>query len=156
MDAAMIQTEHCLFLEQLSGVDIGPFMHQNGLPLSVILLSKLACALGHGGGGGGGGHPPGSHPHRQRYGSKCVCVGSAAVVLLDTQQAAGTLLGRSATEARFNVSWGGMGGGRRGGQVNGALAVQAALSQVKKINKKEKTINTCETRAIYRKLFVQR
>lgn len=43
---------------------------------SVNLLSKLACALGHGGGGGGGwGLPPGSHPHRQRDGSKCVCVG---------------------------------------------------------------------------------
>lgn len=38
---------------------------------SVNLLSKLAGALGH---RGGGGLPPGSLHHRQRDGSKCVCV----------------------------------------------------------------------------------
>lgn len=80
-------------------------MHQNGLPQSVSQLALQARVRARawrrrrrGAGLRGWGHPPGSHPHRQeRWKQVCLC-GNAAVMLLDTQQAAVTLLGRFATE----------------------------------------------------------
>lgn len=58
---------------------------------TVNLLSKLACALGHGGGAGSSPWCP--SPQTERWKQVCLC-GNAAVMLLDTQQAAVTLLGQ--------------------------------------------------------------
>lgn len=53
-------------------------MHQNGLPQAVsqlALQARVRARAWRRGGAGDGDFPPGSHPHRQRDGSKCVCVG---------------------------------------------------------------------------------
>lgn len=56
---------------------------------SVNLLSKLASALGH---RGGGASPWLPSPQTERWKQVCLC-GNAAMMLLETQQAAITLLG---------------------------------------------------------------
>lgn len=66
---------------------------------SVNLLSKLASALGHGGGvrgreGGEGGSPWLPSSRTERWKQVCLCV-NTAMMLLETQQAAKTLLGCS-------------------------------------------------------------
>lgn len=50
-------------------------MHQNGLQQSVSQLALQARVRARAWRKGGWGLPPGSHPHRQRDGSKCVRVG---------------------------------------------------------------------------------
>lgn len=67
---------------------------------SVNLLSKLASALGHRGGGGGReeggsrgwGSPWLPSPRTEKWKQVCLCV-NTAMMLLETQQAAITLLG---------------------------------------------------------------
>lgn len=78
------------------------FMHQNGLPQSVSQLALQARERARAwrrrrrgcGGGRGGGPPPGSlSPQTERWKQVRPC-GNAAVMSLETQQAAVTLLER--------------------------------------------------------------
>lgn len=91
----MVHVKNQLKIQRPAQIFLTHFMHQNGLPQSVSQLALQARVRARAWRRGGGwGLPPGSHPHRQeRWKQVCLC-GNAAVMLLDTQQAAITLLGR--------------------------------------------------------------
>lgn len=78
-------------------------MHQNGLPQAVsqlALQARVRARAWRRGGAEDGDFPPWlPSPLTERWKQVCLC-GNAAVMLLDTQQAAGTLLGVS-TETKF-------------------------------------------------------
>lgn len=83
-------------------------MHQNGLPQSVSQLALQARVRAtawrrRGGGGGMGTSPWRPSPQTERWKQVCLC-GNAAVMLLDTQQAAVTLLGRLPQRPGFDIT----------------------------------------------------
>lgn len=103
---------------------------------SVNLLSKLASALGHGGGvrgreGGEGGSPWLPSSRTERWKQVCLCV-NTAMMLLETQQAAKTLLGCSPPGLILDFAH------VERGWVRGVVAaVQVAFSQREKEGKKK-------------------
>lgn len=88
-------------------------------------------------------------PQTERWKQVCLC-GNAAVMLLDTQQAAVTLLGRLPQRPEFRHHQNGV----ASYGVNKEDASNASGIQSRR-KKKEKTINMCETRAINRIITIE-